>query len=87
MAAKMHRQLTTLSGAGDAGLCGYYPQPIMDKINAQVNAILKEKEVQDFLESQGADPAGGSAQDYARVIRNNYEMWRPVIQRANVQAD
>jgi tripartite-type tricarboxylate transporter receptor subunit TctC len=52
-----------------------------------VYAILKEKEVQDFLESQGADPAGGSAQDYARVIRSNYEMWRPVIQRANVQAD
>jgi len=63
------------------------PQPIMDKINAQVNAILREREVQDFLESQGADPAGGSPQDYARVIRNNYEMWRPVIQRANVQAD
>jgi len=63
------------------------PQPVMDKINAQVNAILREKEVQDFLESQGADPAGGSAQDYARVIRSNYEMWRPVIQRANVQAD
>jgi conjugal transfer pilus assembly protein TraU len=31
MAAKMHRQLVTWSGAGAAGLCGYYPQPIMDK--------------------------------------------------------
>jgi tripartite-type tricarboxylate transporter receptor subunit TctC len=63
------------------------PQPIIDKINAQVNAILKEKEVQDFLEQNGADPVGGSPQDYARIIRNDYEMWRPVVQRANVQAD
>jgi len=63
------------------------PQPIIDKINAQVNAILKEKDVQDFLEQNGADPVGGSPQDYARVIRNDYELWRPVVQRANVQAD
>src|SRR5207237_2086861 len=31
------------------------PQPIIDKINAQVNAILKGKEVQDFLAQNGAD--------------------------------
>jgi tripartite-type tricarboxylate transporter receptor subunit TctC len=63
------------------------PQPIIDKINAQVNAILKEKETQDYFEAQGADPVGGSPADYARIIKNDYEMWRPVIQRANVQAD
>jgi len=63
------------------------PQPIIDKVNAQVNAILKEKEVQDYLESQGADPVGGSPADYARIIKNDYEMWRPVIQRAKVEAD
>jgi len=63
------------------------PQPIIDKINAQVNAILTEKDVRDFLEQNGADPVGGSPQDYARIIKNDYEMWRPVVQRANVQAD
>ena len=63
------------------------PQPIIDRINAQVNAILKEREVAEYLETQGADPIGGSPADYARVIRNDYEMWRPVIQRAKVQAD
>jgi tripartite-type tricarboxylate transporter receptor subunit TctC len=63
------------------------PQPIIDRINAQVNAILKEKEVADYLDAQGADPIGGSPADYARIIRNDYEMWRPVIQRAKVEAN
>ena len=63
------------------------PQPIIDKINAQVNAILREKEVQDFFDLNGADPVGGSPQDYARIIKNDYEMWAPVVKRANVQAD
>ena len=63
------------------------PQPIIDKINSQVNAILREKEVQDFFDLNGADPVGGSPQDYARIIKNDYEMWAPVVKRANVQAD
>ncbi len=63
------------------------PPAIVDRINAQVNAILQEKETIEFLQHNGAEPIGGSPQDYARIIRNDYEMWRPVIQRANVQAD
>jgi tripartite-type tricarboxylate transporter receptor subunit TctC len=63
------------------------PQPIIDKINAQVNAILKEKEVQEFLEQNGADPVGGSPQDYARIIKGDYEMWRPVVQRSGATSD
>ena len=63
------------------------PQPIIDKINSQVNAILKEKEVQDFLDQNGADGVGGSPQDYARIIKTDLETWAPVIKRANVQAD
>jgi tripartite-type tricarboxylate transporter receptor subunit TctC len=62
-------------------------QPIIDKVAAQVNAILKEKEVQDFLEQNGADPVGGSPQDYARIIKADYEMWRPVVQRSGATAD
>jgi len=63
------------------------PQPIIDKINAQVNAILKEKEVQDYLEQNGADGVGGSREDCARVIKSDLETWRPVVTRANIQAD
>lgn len=63
------------------------PQPIIDRINAQVNAILREKEVQDFLVQNGADAVGGSQQDCARIIKADLETWGPVVKRANVQAD
>ena len=39
MAAKMHRQLTTWGSSGDAGLCGYYPQPIMDKTQYKIQMV------------------------------------------------
>ena len=58
------------------------PQAIIDKVNAQVNEILKEKDTQEALELQGATPVGGSPQDFARFMRKDYENWRPVAQRA-----
>ena len=39
MAAKMHRELTTWSGHGQAGLCGTYPQPIMDKTQYRMQMV------------------------------------------------
>lgn len=33
MAAKMHRELLVWAASGTDGLCGYYPQPVMDKSN------------------------------------------------------
>lgn len=33
MTAKMAREFLTWAGSGEAGLCGYYPQPLMDKTN------------------------------------------------------
>lgn len=63
------------------------PQAIVDKLNAQVNEILKEKDTQEHFERNGAEPAGGSAQDFARFIRREYELWRPVVQRTGATAD
>jgi conjugal transfer pilus assembly protein TraU len=39
MAAKMHRQFLTWSGAGQAGMCGYYMQPIMDKTQYKMQMV------------------------------------------------
>ena len=39
MTAKMHRQLTTFAGAGEAGLCGYYMKPIMDKTHYKLQMV------------------------------------------------
>ena len=39
MAARMHRLLATFSGAGSAGLCGLYPQPIMDRTQYRMQML------------------------------------------------
>ena len=63
------------------------PQPIIEKINSQVQAILKEPDTLEALEKQGATPVGGTAQYFADLVRRDYEGWKPVIQRTGAGAN
>ncbi|HYC37854.1 MAG TPA: tripartite tricarboxylate transporter substrate binding protein [Usitatibacter sp.] len=63
------------------------PAAIIEKVNQQVNAILKEPETLEQLEKQGATPIGGSPKDFADLIRRDYEGWKPVIQRSGAAAN
>ena len=62
------------------------PQAIIDKVNAQVNEILHEKETQEALEKQGATPVGGSPQDFAQMIKRDYDNWKPIVERTGAGA-
>jgi tripartite-type tricarboxylate transporter receptor subunit TctC len=63
------------------------PRAIIDKMNAQVNAILKEPETQDTLERQGATPVGGSPEDYRRFIAKDQAFWGPVVAKSGANAN
>lgn len=63
------------------------PKAIIDKMNAQVNVILKEPETQEHLERQGATPVGGSPEDYKKFIANDIAFWRPVVVKTGANAN
>ena len=44
------------------------PQPIIDKMNAELQAALKTPEVVEKLSPTGIEPAGGSVADFAAFI-------------------
>ena len=39
MTNKLHRELLMWAGSGDAGLCGFYPQVLMDKQNYKLQMV------------------------------------------------
>jgi len=60
---------------GPAGL----PQPVVDTLSKAANATLQDKAVLRELQSQGLNPAGGSADDFAHFIASEAERWAKVI--------
>ena len=60
------------------------PKAIVDKINADVNAVLKEPEVRDRLKKLSAEIYGGSVAKTAKYMHEEVDRWDNVIKAAHI---
>jgi tripartite-type tricarboxylate transporter receptor subunit TctC len=63
------------------------PRPIVDRLNAEVNAAIKEPELRDKILKLGAVPEGGSPQDVAAFLRAEAAKWKHVIEIAGIKIE
>lgn len=63
------------------------PEAVVQKINADVNALLRDPAVQAALDAQGLTPVGGSATDFKRLVEAEQKRWAPIIARIGVKLD
>ena len=63
------------------------PRPIIQRLNSEINAILRDPAVKSALNLQGFDLIGGTPEDFARLIRSESEKWAPVIRKTGVRID
>ena len=66
---------------------GKLPTPIAQKINQDVNQILAMPDVQEKLDTYGAEDGGGSADKFAQFIRSETVKWAKVVKDANVKIE
>jgi tripartite-type tricarboxylate transporter receptor subunit TctC len=60
---------------------------IVQKVNADVDGILRSREVKDALEKQGLEPVGGQPDRLARLLQSELARWARVVQKAGIKAD
>lgn len=60
------------------------PRPIVDRLSKESARILKLPDVHKRIKDLGAEPVGGTPQEYAAFIRSEIRKWRKVIQDAGV---
>ena len=63
------------------------PKPVIAKLNAEINAILKEPDVKAKMNAQGFDLIGGTPEDLANLIRRETDTWAPVIKKLGLKVD
>jgi len=63
------------------------PKAIVTKLNAELNRVLRLKEVNDFLLTTGVDVAPGTPQELARTVKEDAAKYGKVIRAANVQPE
>jgi tripartite-type tricarboxylate transporter receptor subunit TctC len=60
------------------------PKAIVNKLNAEINAVLKMPEVRTKLEAAGIDIQGGTPQEYAALIKSDLTKWSKVVKEAGI---
>jgi tripartite-type tricarboxylate transporter receptor subunit TctC len=63
------------------------PKPIVEKLNAEINAIMKTPEFIEKIESQGGTIYGGTGESFATYIRTDTAKWDKLIKTANIKPD
>lgn len=63
------------------------PAEVVSRLNRELNAIVRSPEVADLLARSGAEPAGSTPEQFAKIYRDEYENWKIVIQRAGIKAE
>ncbi len=63
------------------------PRPIIERINAAINAAMKEPSVMERMKTAGLDAVGGSADDFGKLIADEAKKWAPIIQRSGAKLD
>ncbi len=66
---------------------GGTPKPVVEKIHADVAAILQQPEVRERLTGLGLDVIGSSPEEFAAVIKADTEKWAAVIKANNIKAE
>jgi tripartite-type tricarboxylate transporter receptor subunit TctC len=63
------------------------PPEVIAKLNAEFNKALKQPELRKRLGDEGADPAGGTPEQFAALIKEEIPRWGKVVKESGVKID
>ena len=63
------------------------PRPIIDKLNAAINKAIRSPTFRERFAAIGDEPAGGTPEEFAELIRADSEKWGEVVRRSGARLD
>ena len=63
------------------------PKEIISRLNAEVNRALRDPDLIAKLALQGVSPAGGTSEEFQKVIAGEISNWTEVARAANIKAE
>lgn len=63
------------------------PKPIVDRLNAELNRIIRLPDVVAALEKQGVVPTGSTPEEFRKLIASEIGQWTEVAREANIRLE
>src|SRR5580704_8136990 len=61
------------------------PRPIIAKLNAAMNRVIRSPAFKEHFAAVGDEPAGGTPEEFAALIASDSKKWGEVIKRAGIK--
>lgn len=61
------------------------PAPVLDRIHAEVSAVLRQPDVVARIQQLGGEPGAVSRADYTRMVTEEWERWGAVVREAGIR--
>jgi tripartite-type tricarboxylate transporter receptor subunit TctC len=98
--ARRTETLPELPTVAESGLPGYEavgwfgllapaatPKPVVDKLSADANRALADREVRNRMQALGADPGGNTPEEFASFIREDQAKWAKLMREAGIKPE
>ena len=98
--AQRSTALPDLQTVAEAGVPGYeaslwygfvgparIPAEIVQRLNAEIVAVLALPEIRERLAAQGVDARSSTSEEFARLLASDVERWAKVVQRAGIKPE
>ena len=63
------------------------PQPIVDKLAAEIQAFLRQPDTEAKLRDRGVVRVGNSAKEFAKAMADEYDLYRKIVKDAGIKPD
>ena len=63
------------------------PAAITTKLNSAIVAALNDPGLREQLQTEGATPAGSSAEEFAAFVRQDVKRWAPIVRESGARPD
>jgi tripartite-type tricarboxylate transporter receptor subunit TctC len=63
------------------------PRPVLERLNAVVNATINEPATRARLAAMGSEGGGGTPEEFAALIRRDSAKWAEVVRRSGARID
>jgi tripartite-type tricarboxylate transporter receptor subunit TctC len=63
------------------------PKAVIDRLNREINAIFREPDVIEKMNSQGFALVGGTPEQFGKLVSDEAARWTPVIRKVGLKVD